>query len=235
MTRCHRSLRQNTVQALIDRGLVSPEQLKEAQDRCGVPRCPAASRAGRVQARRPDRRQRAFAEAAGSGVRRARRSFSSTRALWPACPPTRRAAWESCRSGGTGSRLVVATSDPTNVIALDDLRVLTGVDIKIVYAARRDIEDKLAKVYRAEGELGDISQDMVEHVDRRVRAISHAGRLRRRRADRSLRQPADQPGDRRPSLRHPRRADRDRPAGSLPHRRRAARDDALAEARSRPA
>ena len=58
-------------------------------------------------------------------------------------------------------RLVVATSDPTNVIALDDLRVLTGVEIKVVYASRRDIEDKLAKVYRAEEELGDISEDMV--------------------------------------------------------------------------
>ena len=63
--------------------------------------------------------------------------------------------------GWDEGRLVVATSDPSNVIALDDLRVLAGVDIKIVYAARRDIDDKLAKTYRAEEELGDLSQDMV--------------------------------------------------------------------------
>ena len=51
---------------------------------------------------------------------------------------------------------------------------------------------------------------------------------RRGRADRQVRQPADHPGDPGPRLRHPHRADRARPAGALPHRRRAARGHALA-------
>ena len=52
---------------------------------------------------------------------------------------------------------------------------------------------------------------------------------RRGSPDRQVREPADHPGDPGRRLGHPHRAGRARPARALPHRRRAARDDALAE------
>ena len=57
---------------------------------------------------------------------------------------------------------------------------------------------------------------------------------RRGRPDRQVREPADHPGDPGRRLGHPHRADRARPARALPHRRRAARGDALARSRSSP-
>ena len=150
----------NTVQALLDRGLVSPEQLKEAQaaaESRGVPllrQLVESSVVDRVDA------SRAFAQAAGL-------DFVELADLQPDASALARVPADQARRmrvmpiGWDEGRLVVATSDPSNVIALDDLRVLAGVDIKIVYAARRDIDDKLAKIYRAEEELGDLSQDMV--------------------------------------------------------------------------
>ena len=103
---------------------------------------------------------------------------------------------DGCRAGRLGGTAGSSSrpSDPTNVIALDDLRVLTGAEIKVVYAARRDIEDKLAKVYRVEGELGDISAGHRRHADAGGRGRLLARRLARGRADRPVRQPADQPG-----------------------------------------
>ncbi len=150
----------NTVQVLVDRKLVTLEQVERARieaERRGVPLLRELIESSVVQ--RADA-GRAFAEAAGldfvelgdiqldpSAVARVPADHARRMGVVPV-------VWED-------GRLVVATSDPTNVIALDDLRVLTGVEIKVVYASRRDIEDKLAKVYRAEEELGDISDDMV--------------------------------------------------------------------------
>ncbi len=150
----------NTVQVLVDRGLVTDEQVEGARlaaERRGVPLLRELIESSVVQ--RADA-GRAFAEAAGlefvelvdiqldaSAVARVPADHARRMGVVPV-------AWED-------GRLVVATSDPTNVIALDDLRVLTGAEIKVVYASRRDIDDKLAKVYRAEEELGDISDDMV--------------------------------------------------------------------------
>ncbi len=150
----------NTVQVLVDRELVTLEQVERARieaERRGVPLLRELIESSVVQ--RADA-GRAFAEAAGldfvelgdiqldaSAVARVPADHARRMGVVPV-------SWED-------GRLVVATADPTNVIALDDLRVLTGVEIKVVYASRRDIEDKLAKVYRAEEELGDISEDMV--------------------------------------------------------------------------
>jgi type IV pilus assembly protein PilB len=158
----------NTVQVLVDNGLVTPDQIERAEAeaaRRGVPLLRELVESSVVQ--RADA-SRAFAEAAGLDfVELVDLQLDSTALAKVPADHARRmgvvpVGWED------GS-LVVATSDPTNVVALDDLRVLTGVEIKLVYAARRDIDDKLGKVYRAEEELGDISEDMAgadtEHVE----------------------------------------------------------------------
>ena len=154
---------------------------------------------------------------------------SSTRARWPACPPTTPAGWVSCRSRWEDERLVVATSDPTNVIALDDLRVLTGAEIKLVYAVAARHRGQARQGRTAPRKSSATSpQDMAGSRAEDIDDLSSLGDS-----------PDDAPIVRyvnllitqaiRPRLRHPRRADRARPAGALPHRRRAARDHALAQ------
>jgi type IV pilus assembly protein PilB len=152
---------QNTVQVLIERGLVTEEQVAAAQEaatRRGVPLLREL-----IESKLVDRTEasRAFAEAANlEFVELVEMQLDQAAVATVPAEQARRMG--VIPIGWDGRRLVVATSDPTNVIALDDLRVLTGTDIKIVYAARRDIEDKLAKVYRAESELGDISADLAD-------------------------------------------------------------------------
>jgi type IV pilus assembly protein PilB len=150
----------NTVQILVDRGLVTPDQLEDARVAAEGRRIPLLREL--VESSVVDRMDasRAFAEAAGL-------DFVELVDLQPDATALARVPAEHARRMGVvpvgweDGSLVVATSDPSNIIAMDDLRVLAGAEIKMVYAARRDIDDKLAKVYRAEEELGDISQDMV--------------------------------------------------------------------------
>jgi type IV pilus assembly protein PilB len=53
--------------------------------------------------------------------------------------------------------LVVAMSDPGNVFAVDDIRTLTGRDIRIVVATRTDIADAVERVSRVDAEVGDLA------------------------------------------------------------------------------
>ncbi|MHB8841597.1 MAG: GspE/PulE/PilB domain-containing protein, partial [Candidatus Aquicultor sp.] len=46
-------------------------------------------------------------------------------------------------------KLVVAIADPTNVVALDDLQMITGYDIKAVVALEDEIKIALNRYYRA--------------------------------------------------------------------------------------
>jgi type IV pilus assembly protein PilB len=53
--------------------------------------------------------------------------------------------------------LIVAMSDPGNVFAVDDIRTLTGRDIRIVVATRNDIADAIERVSRVDAEVGDLA------------------------------------------------------------------------------
>lgn len=48
-----------------------------------------------------------------------------------------------------GEKLVVAIADPTNVVAVDDLQMITGYDIKAVVALEDEIKIALNRYYRA--------------------------------------------------------------------------------------
>ena len=50
--------------------------------------------------------------------------------------------------GFEGGRPIVATSDPSDVVALDDVRTLLGGDIDVVVSEREQIEVYLGRVYR---------------------------------------------------------------------------------------
>jgi type IV pilus assembly protein PilB len=59
--------------------------------------------------------------------------------------------------GFEDGKLLVAMADPANVFAIDDIRSLTGMDVKPVVATRVDIAAAIDRYYRADSDLDDIS------------------------------------------------------------------------------
>ncbi len=60
-----------------------------------------------------------------------------------------------------GNALIVATSDPSNVVALDDLKFLTNYNIDVVVASDAGIADALTKYYEPKEELQTFNMDEV--------------------------------------------------------------------------
>ncbi|MFQ5791091.1 MAG: GspE/PulE family protein, partial [Acidobacteriota bacterium] len=58
-----------------------------------------------------------------------------------------------------GNTLTVAMADPLNVFALDDLRLMTGMEIQPVISNPKDVEDKLDEIYSARHGLESILKD----------------------------------------------------------------------------
>ncbi len=58
------------------------------------------------------------------------------------------------------NRLVVAVSDPANVFALDDIRTITGSEVRAVVATRADIETAINRHHRRSEELGEVIEDL---------------------------------------------------------------------------
>ncbi|MDQ1745813.1 MAG: type pilus assembly protein PilB [Frankiaceae bacterium] len=54
-------------------------------------------------------------------------------------------------------RLLVAMSDPANVFAIDDIRSLTGAEVKPVVATKADVTAAFNRVHRADGDLDDLT------------------------------------------------------------------------------
>jgi type IV pilus assembly protein PilB len=66
-------------------------------------------------------------------------------------------------------RLVVAVEDILNVVALDDLQMITGYDIKAVAASKKDILALINRFYRAsEAIQNEVSNLQLEKVDNRI-------------------------------------------------------------------
>ncbi|MHB1614900.1 MAG: GspE/PulE family protein [Actinomycetes bacterium] len=59
--------------------------------------------------------------------------------------------------GFEDAKMVVAMADPANVFAIDDLRSLTGMDIKPVVATRGDVLAAIERYYRADSDLDDLT------------------------------------------------------------------------------
>ena len=64
--------------------------------------------------------------------------------------------------GFSGSNLVVAISDPADVVALDDIRASTGMPITPVVAARSELRKLIDRLKREENDLADIATTFVE-------------------------------------------------------------------------
>jgi type IV pilus assembly protein PilB len=59
--------------------------------------------------------------------------------------------------GFEDGRLLVAMADPANVFAIDDIRSLTGLDVKPVVATRADVAAAIDRYYRADSDMDDIT------------------------------------------------------------------------------
>ena len=122
----------------------------------------------------------------------------------------------------TADRLTVAVTDPTDVVALDDVRLHTGAsELTVLVATESQVRDHLTRVWS----LSEDSTDVTTYFDDIELASPEQddGTRRRRRADRA----AGQHGPRRRRAlrreRHPPRAAARDAAGPLPRRRHPAR------------
>src|ERR671919_543371 len=61
--------------------------------------------------------------------------------------------------GFDGTRLIVAMSDPANVFALDDIRTITGMEIKPVVATASDVEGAIRRYGQFEQSVEDIATE----------------------------------------------------------------------------
>ncbi|WP_426566846.1 GspE/PulE family protein [Angustibacter sp. McL0619] len=61
-------------------------------------------------------------------------------------------------------KLLIAMADPGNVFALDDIRSMTGMDVRPAVATRTDVIAAIDRFYRADADLDDITSamDMVD-------------------------------------------------------------------------
>ncbi len=61
-----------------------------------------------------------------------------------------------------GNRLVVAIADPANVVAIDDIRLVTGLDVDLVIASPVDIARVHGMVYGGQADIEEILRGSVE-------------------------------------------------------------------------
>ncbi|MBA7507168.1 Type II secretion system protein E [subsurface metagenome] len=59
-----------------------------------------------------------------------------------------------------GKTLIIAMSDPLNVFAIDDLRLMTGREISVVIASETEIKSAIEKYYGAKSSMEDIVKEM---------------------------------------------------------------------------
>jgi type IV pilus assembly protein PilB len=59
--------------------------------------------------------------------------------------------------GYEDGRLLVAMSDPANVFAIDDIRSITGVEVKPVVATKSDVTSAINRYYRADSDLDELT------------------------------------------------------------------------------
>ena len=68
-----------------------------------------------------------------------------------------------------GNDLLLAMSNPQDVIALDDLRIMTGLNIRPVLSSRSDIEECMENQYQSDESIYDLLKNVV--VDCKVEVI----------------------------------------------------------------
>jgi type IV pilus assembly protein PilB len=67
--------------------------------------------------------------------------------------------------GYEDGRLVVAMADPANVFAVDDIRSMTGMEVKPVVATKSDVIAAINRYHRGDAELDDLTMSMEANAD----------------------------------------------------------------------
>ena len=67
--------------------------------------------------------------------------------------------------GYEDGRLVVAMADPANVFAVDDIRSMTGMEVKPVVATKADVIAAINRYHRGDAELDDLTMSMEANAD----------------------------------------------------------------------
>ncbi len=70
--------------------------------------------------------------------------------------------------------LVVAMSDPSNIVALDDLRTVTDRSLKPVVATRSDVEDTIDRYLSADSDLEQLQPDEPDDTDEELEELADA-------------------------------------------------------------
>jgi type IV pilus assembly protein PilB len=77
--------------------------------------------------------------------------------------------------GISGLELVVAVSDPDDVVALDDVRAATGMVIRPMVAARSELRKLIDRLKRQSSDLGELGADLQAGETSEVSNLSSAG------------------------------------------------------------
>lgn len=64
-----------------------------------------------------------------------------------------------------GNFLMVALNDPLNVFAVDDIRMVTGLDIQVAIASKKEIEDAIDRYYSVKDSIKNAIPDMKEELN----------------------------------------------------------------------
>src|SRR4051812_11660876 len=65
---------------------------------------------------------------------------------------------------GTPGALVVAMADPGNVLAVDDLRAVTGSEVTVVVATRSQLTEAIDRFHRLDAEVDEVAQIAAEEL-----------------------------------------------------------------------
>src|SRR5918997_6214807 len=77
--------------------------------------------------------------------------------------------------GFDGERLIVAMSDPANVFALDDIRTITGMEVKPVVATAADIEAAVRKYGHFEQSVEEMATEASSQLDDGTKELEEMG------------------------------------------------------------
>jgi len=80
-------------------------------------------------------------------------------------PPSVCRRYTALPIGYEDGKLLVAMADPANVFAIDDIRSITGMDVKPAVATRADVLGAINRYHRNDGELDDLSMTLTGDDD----------------------------------------------------------------------
>ncbi|MFC1480556.1 GspE/PulE family protein [Candidatus Omnitrophota bacterium] len=64
-----------------------------------------------------------------------------------------------------GTKLTLVVSDPTDILAIDDIKTVTGCDVELVLSTRRDLQEVLRSFYEQEEDISTIIESEEEGSD----------------------------------------------------------------------